>query len=86
MEISGRGLKAILMSNPCNPTGQLVMDKKLQQLVELAPKYQTLMIMDEFYSHYFYGPTKDGIPKIISAAEYVDDVNRDPIIINFISA
>ena len=81
MEITGRGLKALLMSNPCNPTGQILMDNKLRDMVDLARKYNCSMIMDEFYFHYIYEPTKDGIPRIISAAEYVDDVNHDPIII-----
>ncbi len=82
MEIMGRGLKALLMSNPCNPTGQLMMGDKLKQMVELARDYRCSLIMDEFYSHYIYQPPHaDGSPQIISAAEFVDDVNRDPVII-----
>lgn len=44
------------------------------------------MIMDEFYSHYFYdGPDEDkdgkSWPKTVSSAAYIDDVNKDPIMI-----
>ena len=35
-EIQGRGLKALLMSNPANPTGQLVEGDRLAQLAQLA--------------------------------------------------
>jgi aspartate/methionine/tyrosine aminotransferase len=81
-EINGRGLKALLMSNPCNPTGQLLMGDKLKDMVALARDYQCSFIMDEFYSHYVYQPPREnGQPYIVSAAEFVDDVNHDPIII-----
>ena len=39
-EILGRGLRALLISNPCNPTGQLVEGDKLQQWVQMASNYQ----------------------------------------------
>ena len=80
-EILGRGLKALLVSNPCNPTGQLVEGEGLQRWVQLARRYRCSFILDEFYSHYVYtGRAEDG-PKIISAAAYVEDVNNDPVII-----
>src|SRR5476651_2553212 len=40
MEVSGRGLKALLISNPCNPTGQVIMDEQLQQMVAMARDYR----------------------------------------------
>ena len=80
-EVLGRGLKALLVSNPCNPTGQVVEGTQLFQWVELARELRCSFIFDEFYSHYIYtGPTQ-GDPKMVSAAAYVEDVNRDPIII-----
>ncbi len=79
-EILGRGLQALLMSNPCNPTGQLLKDERLKQWVQLARDYHCSLIIDEFYSHYIYNDdTKLG--KTVSAAEFVEDVDRDPIII-----
>jgi len=81
-EIIGRGLKAILMSNPCNPTGQLVEGKTLQQMLELARNYKCTFILDEFYSHYIYtNKTAIGTPRMVSAAEYVEDIEHDPVII-----
>jgi aspartate/methionine/tyrosine aminotransferase len=79
-EITGRGLGAMLMSNPCNPTGQLVYGNELKERINIARKYNCTMIFDEFYSHYIYGKTNNKL-NIISGAEFVEDVNKDPIII-----
>lgn len=80
-EVLGRGLKAILISNPCNPTGQLIEGKRLRDWVDMARDYACSLILDEFYSHYIYTGPLEGFPKMVSAAEYVEDVNEDPIII-----
>ena len=87
-EILGRGLSALLVSNPCNPTGQLMEGKELSAWCDLARECQCSMIFDEFYSHYIYtngkaesGKRKAEKPKIVSAAEFVDDVDKDPIVI-----
>lgn len=78
-EILGRGLSALLVSNPCNPTGQLMQGKELSAWCNLARECQCSMIFDEFYSHYIY--EKSQIPKMVSAAEFVDDVDKDPIVV-----
>jgi aspartate/methionine/tyrosine aminotransferase len=53
-EILGRGLSALLVSNPCNPTGQLMEGKELSAWCALARECQCSVIFDEFYSHYIY--------------------------------
>jgi aspartate/methionine/tyrosine aminotransferase len=80
-EILGRGLSALLVSNPCNPTGQLMEGKELSAWCGLARECQCSMIFDEFYSHYIYMNGKSQKPKMVSAAEFVDDVDKDPIVI-----
>ncbi len=79
-EILGRGLQALLMSNPCNPTGQLLKGERLNQWVQLARDYHCSLILDEFYSHYIYNDDEQ-IGKTVSAAEFVEEVDKDPIII-----
>ena len=79
-EILGRGLTALLLSNPCNPTGQVVQDYRLRSWVEVARETNCTMIMDEHYSHYIYNDTSNP-HGIVTAAQYVDDVNTDPIVI-----
>ncbi len=90
-EIQGRGLKALLMSNPANPTGQLIEGERLAQLAQLARNYRCSLILDEFYSHYIYNEGletefsgKNSVskqPRMVSAAAHVEDVDRDPVII-----
>ncbi|NUO51944.1 MAG: pyridoxal phosphate-dependent aminotransferase [Polyangiaceae bacterium] len=81
-EIQGRGLGAILMSNPCNPTGKHVRGEELASWVRTAGELDCTLLMDEFYSHYVYG---EGLPAgpapMESAARYVEDVDHDPIVI-----
>jgi aspartate/methionine/tyrosine aminotransferase len=80
-EILGRGLSALLVSNPCNPTGQHMEGAELEAWCDLARECQCSMIFDEFYSHYIYGAAGDPQPTMISAAEFVEDVNKDPIVV-----
>jgi aspartate/methionine/tyrosine aminotransferase len=96
-EILGRGLSALLVSNPCNPTGQLMEGKELSAWCDLARDCQCSMIFDEFYSHYIYSSSsqreealtkkssivnrQSEIPRMVSAAEFVDDVDKDPIVV-----
>jgi aspartate/methionine/tyrosine aminotransferase len=79
-EILGRGLSAILASNPCNPTGKLVGGDDLEAWVRVARDLDCSLLLDEFYSHYVYR-SKPGALPIESAARYVEDVDRDPVIV-----
>lgn len=77
-EIRDRGLSAFLMSNPCNPTGTLIRDEELKGMVEVFRKRGATLITDEFYSWYdLEGP----LGSAISAAEFVEDPNEDPIVL-----
>lgn len=76
-EILGRGLSAVLLSNPCNPTGKAMQGEELQQWVTTARSLGCTLILDEFYSHYIF----TGSRASISAAEFVEDVDRDPVVI-----
>ena len=79
-EILGRGLGAILMSNPCNPTGKLVEGEELAKWVSVARTLDCALLLDEFYSHYVYRVSPGRLP-VESAARYVEDVDRDPVVI-----
>jgi N-succinyldiaminopimelate aminotransferase len=76
-EILGRGLSAILMSNPCNPTGKLVDGQELARWVATARELDCTLLLDEFYSHYIYRGTN----LTESAARYVEDVDSDPVVV-----
>jgi len=80
-EILGRGLSALLVSNPANPTGQLIAGRELAAWCGLARECQCSMIFDEFYSHYIYSGGTARKPRLVSAAQYVEDVDKDPVVI-----
>ncbi len=80
-EIQGRGLGAILASNPCNPTGKLVQGEELRQWVEMARDNRCTFILDEFYSHYVYPEDPQEVGGMVSAAAYVNDVDADPVVL-----
>lgn len=74
-------LGAVLLSNPCNPTGVVIEGDELAAWVAIARRRACTLLLDEFYSHYHYMP--DGAPATapVSAAVYVEDVNADPVVI-----
>jgi N-succinyldiaminopimelate aminotransferase len=78
-EIEGRGLSAMLLSNPNNPTGKLIAGHELAEWVAIAREYPCTLLIDEFYSHYIWC----GIDLLgtESAARYVEDVDRDPVVL-----
>jgi aspartate/methionine/tyrosine aminotransferase len=80
-EARERDLSAFVLSNPCNPTGNVMQGRELESLVEIAREQGVTMLLDEFYSHFIY--TRDGRPGSgpVSAAEYVEDIERDPVLL-----
>ena len=78
-EILGRGLSAILSSNPCNPTGKHVRGEELAAWVRTAEELDCTLLFDEFYSHYVYG--LGGEAPMESAARYVENVDTAPVVI-----
>ncbi len=80
-EVLGRGLAALLVSNPSNPMGKVVSGDELSDWVAIARELDCSLLLDEFYSHYIWetGPGETG--PTVSAARYVEDVNRDPVVL-----
>ncbi|RYZ69948.1 MAG: pyridoxal phosphate-dependent aminotransferase, partial [Proteobacteria bacterium] len=79
-EIVSRGLGAVLLSNPHNPTGQVLYGPELERYVGIGRQYRCALIFDEFYSHYLYDEVAQAHTSV-SAARYVEDVNTDTVII-----
>lgn len=46
--------KAILVCNPCNPTGKVYSKKELKQIADIALKHNLLIISDEMYEHFVF--------------------------------
>ncbi|MFI5361306.1 MAG: pyridoxal phosphate-dependent aminotransferase [Elusimicrobiota bacterium] len=78
-EIQGRGLGALLASNPSNPTGRVIAGEELAEWVAVGRKFDCALILDEFYAHYVWN--QNGPAPSVSAARHVEDVDRDPVVI-----
>jgi aspartate/methionine/tyrosine aminotransferase len=79
-EVLGKGLSAVLLSNPCNPTGRHIEGEELARWVGIARELDCTLLLDEFYSHYVYRGRPGALP-VESAARYVEDVDKDPILV-----
>ncbi len=80
-EIVGRGLGAVLLSNPCNPTGRVVRGGELRVWIDICRELGCQLIFDEFYAHYLYDEVALAEGPSNSAARYVEDVDKDPVVV-----
>lgn len=51
---SRRGLKLLLITNPNNPTGSVISQEQLEQLISLSEEYGFWLLSDETYSYLTY--------------------------------
>lgn len=80
-EVIGRGISVLLFSNPCNPMGKLVSGRELAEWIEVGRELDCTLLIDEFYSHYVWTLGEGEPGPVVSAARYVEDVNRDPVVL-----
>ncbi|MDQ3401960.1 MAG: pyridoxal phosphate-dependent aminotransferase [Actinomycetota bacterium] len=69
------GIGAFLLSNPCNPTGEVLSGPDLADLVDRARRGGCALVVDEFYSQFVY----QGGP--VSVAAHVTDVDADDVLV-----
>lgn len=63
--------RAIMISNPCNPTGRVYTKNELQTIVDLALKHDLFIISDEVYKEFVYPGFE-----YISMASFVEASDR----------
>lgn len=80
-EVLGRGLGALLLSNPCNPMGKLVSGDELAEWIDLGRRLDCSLLVDEFYSHFIWNRGAGEPGPTVSAARFIEDVDRDPVVI-----
>ena len=72
--------KAIILCNPGNPTGYLYTKEEIEQLAEIALKYDLFIVADEVYREFAYDGVKHhsimSIPKLAQNAIMVDSVSK----------
>ncbi len=80
-EIKSRGLGGLLLSNPVNPTGNMVYGDDLKGWIKVCRELSCTLILDEFYSHYLYGQARKVEGLSASACRYVGDVEQDQVLV-----
>lgn len=75
--VEDQGLGGYVFSNPNNPTGETVAGEDLAHFVGVARRTGCVLVADEFYSQFVY----DAHDGPVSAAAYIDDVERDPVVL-----
>jgi aspartate/methionine/tyrosine aminotransferase len=58
----------------------MVQGEELERWVATCRELDCALLVDEFYSHYLWSAPPGRLP-VESAARYVEDVNRDPVVI-----
>jgi aminotransferase len=53
-----KGVKALILCNPSNPTGKVFTKEELEFIASLAKEYDAFVITDEVYEHIVYEPHK----------------------------
>jgi aspartate/methionine/tyrosine aminotransferase len=80
-EIVGKGMSAVLLSNPCNPTGHVLRGGALRAWLDVSRQLSCALIFDEFYSHYLYDSAAVSDGPAVSACRYVEHVDHDPVLV-----
>jgi aspartate aminotransferase len=72
--------KAILLNNPCNPSGKVYSKQELEIIADAAVENNIFIISDDIYEKFVYGDAKH-----VSAATFGDEVKARTITINGVS-
>jgi aspartate/methionine/tyrosine aminotransferase len=51
-----KGVKALVLCNPSNPTGRVFTREELETIADMAREFDTFVITDEVYEHIVYSP------------------------------
>lgn len=72
--------KAIIYSNPCNPTGAVYTKKEIEMLVKIAKKHNLFLISDEVYREYIFVETPH-----TSLFSYMEEIPDLAIVVDSLS-
>ncbi|MBD3235696.1 MAG: aminotransferase class I/II-fold pyridoxal phosphate-dependent enzyme [Candidatus Eisenbacteria bacterium] len=72
--------RAIILCNPCNPTGRVYTQQEMETLVALAREHDLYLISDEVYREFCYAETSPrsvlSFPEIADRAIMVDSLSK----------
>ncbi|HXY82505.1 MAG TPA: aminotransferase class I/II-fold pyridoxal phosphate-dependent enzyme [Candidatus Saccharimonadales bacterium] len=71
-----KGAKMLVMNSPCNPTGKVIAAKKFHEIVNLARKYDTIVLSDEVYDRYTHPKPPSVLDEEYENAIYVNSFSK----------
>ena len=71
-----KGSKVLILNSPCNPTGRIIEKEKFEQIVDLAAKYNTMILSDEVYDRYVRSPAPSILDSSCDNFVYINSFSK----------
>ncbi len=71
-----KGARVLVLNTPNNPTGKIIGQKKFCEIIELARRYETIVISDEVYDKYAYAKTPSILESEASNFVYINSFSK----------
>ncbi len=71
-----KGARMLVVNSPSNPTGKAIGRAKFEKIVELARRYETMILSDEVYDRYVRSPTPSVIESGYENSVYINSFSK----------
>jgi aspartate aminotransferase len=71
-----KGARMLVVNSPNNPTGKVIGRKRFEEIVDLARKYDTMVLSDEVYDRYTRSPTPSILETQYDKSVYINSFSK----------
>jgi aspartate aminotransferase len=71
-----KGVRLIILNTPNNPTGKVINKSKFEEIIELAQRYDTMVLSDEVYSKYVHSKSPSILESETQNFVYVNSFSK----------
>ena len=71
-----KGVRLLVLNSPCNPTGKVIGKEKFKRAVDLAAKYDTMILSDEVYDRYVHSPAPSILENDYDKFVYINSFSK----------
>lgn len=71
-----KGVRMLVVNSPSNPTGKAIGRKKFEEIVDLARRYETMILSDEVYDRYVRSPTPSILETGYENSVYINSFSK----------
>lgn len=71
-----KGVRMLILNNPCNPTGKVVNKVEFENIVNLAHKYDAMILSDEVYDRYVRSPAPSILETDYENSIYINSFSK----------